>query len=163
MPFVRRLTSHSQIFGRGGQALLTWITWRVFADYTTTSIQVKPVTYDFFRNIFLQDQPNFWSTWHMIRDFVRSRGLRSKLMMVIMVLVTIFILCFPTLGSAMTGYVANNDAYVQGSDGMLIPFDGFEIVGYVIHDGWRIGMEGNTTLTFPGRECCFLRGPSHER
>ncbi|KAG7057498.1 nad dependent epimerase dehydratase [Colletotrichum scovillei] len=138
------------IFGRGGQALLTWITWRVFADYTTTSIQVKPVTYDFFRNIFLQDQPNFWSTWHMIRDFARSRGLRSKLMMVIMVLVTIFILCFPTLGSAMTGYVANNDAYVQGSDGMLIPFDGFEVVGYVIHDGWRIAMEGNTTLTFPG-------------
>lgn len=76
-------------------------------------------------------------------------------MMVIMVLVTIFILCFPTLGSAMTGYVANNDAYVQGSDGMLIPFDGFEVVGYVIHDGWRIAMEGNTTLTFPGRECFF--------
>ncbi|KAK1673443.1 hypothetical protein BDP55DRAFT_695443 [Colletotrichum godetiae] len=138
------------IFGRGGQALLTWITWRVFVDYTTTSIQTKPVTYDFFRTIFLQDQPNFWSTWHMVRDFARSRGLRSKVMMIIMVLVTIFILCFPTLGSAMTGYVANNDAYVQGSDGMLIPFGGFEVVGYVIHDGWRIGMEGNTTLTFPG-------------
>ncbi|KAK1655158.1 hypothetical protein BDP81DRAFT_337055 [Colletotrichum phormii] len=138
------------IFGRGGQALLTWITWRVFADYTTTSIQVKPVTYDFFRTIFLQDQPNFWSTWNMVRDFARSRGLRSKVMMIMMVLVTIFILCFPTLGSAMTGYVANNDAYVQGSDGMLIPFGGFEVVGYVIHDGWRIGMEGNTTLTFPG-------------
>ncbi|OHF02726.1 hypothetical protein CORC01_01827 [Colletotrichum orchidophilum] len=155
------------IFGRGGQALLTWISWQVFADYTTTSMQVKPVTYDFFCTIFLQDQPGFRSTWQMIRDFARSRGLRSRFMMVIMVLVTIFILCFPTLGSAMTGYVANNDAYVQNYQGALIPFNDFKVVGFVIHDGWRIGMEGDTMLTFPdsdfGQDDNGYSGSSYEQ
>ncbi|KAK2025729.1 hypothetical protein LX32DRAFT_675167 [Colletotrichum zoysiae] len=137
------------VFGRGGQALLASISWGVFADYTTISMQARPVTYQTFQTIFLQDQPGVYSTFYLARDFVRSRGLQSRAMMVIMVFVAVFVLLFPTLGSAMTGYSANNDAYIKGYDGTLIPFSDFKVAGYVIHDAQRINMTGEVVLTYP--------------
>ncbi|KAJ0160288.1 hypothetical protein CTA2_8224 [Colletotrichum tanaceti] len=137
------------VFGRGGQALLAWISWRAFADYTATSMQVKPATYDTFYAIFLQDQPGIYSTLRLARDFTRRRGLQSRVTMVVVILVAIFVLLFPTLGGAMSGYSANNDAYVKGYGGTLIPLDEFTIVGYVIHDAWRINMTGDFLLTYP--------------
>ncbi|KAK1962361.1 hypothetical protein LY78DRAFT_256407 [Colletotrichum sublineola] len=137
------------VFGRGGQTLLATISWRVFADYTTVSMQARPVTYQTFQTIFLQDQPGIYSTFYLARDFVRSRGLQSRVMMTIMVFVATFLLLFPTLGSAMTGYSANNDAYVKGYDGTLIPFDDFRVSGYIIHDAQRINMTNEVVLTYP--------------
>ncbi|KAK2010430.1 hypothetical protein LZ32DRAFT_630193 [Colletotrichum eremochloae] len=137
------------VFGRGGQALLATISWRVFADYTTVSMQARPVTYQTFQTIFLQDQPGIYSTFYLARDFVRSRGLQSRVMMTIMVFVATFLLLFPTLGSAMTGYSANNDAYIKGYDGTLIPFDDFRVSGYIIHDAQRINMTNEVVLTYP--------------
>ncbi|WQF79509.1 hypothetical protein CDEST_04523 [Colletotrichum destructivum] len=153
------------VFGRGGQALLAWISWRAFADYTATSMQVKPVTYDTFYAIFLQDQPGIYSTLHLIRDFTRSGGLQSRVTMVVMIFVSIFVLLFPTLGGAMSGYSANNDAYVKGYEGTLIPLDEFTIVGYIIHDAWRINMTGDLLLTYPlltnlATETFYYREPS---
>ncbi|OLN86906.1 hypothetical protein CCHL11_04617 [Colletotrichum chlorophyti] len=137
------------VFARGGQALIAWVSWRVVADYVTTSIQVSPITYDSFWAIFLQDQPSFFSTYHLIRDFARSRGLQSRSVMVISISVAIFTLLFPTLGSAMTGYVANNEAFVKGYDGELVPFSEFQLVQYVVHDGWRVNLTGDFLVTFP--------------
>ncbi|KAK1995091.1 hypothetical protein LX36DRAFT_672697 [Colletotrichum falcatum] len=138
------------VFGRGGQALLALISWRAFAEYTTVSMQTRPVTYRTFQAIFLQDQPGILSTFYLVRDFARSRGLQSRAMMAIMVFVAVFVLLFPTLGSAMTGYSANNDAYIQGYDGTLIRFIDFKIAGYVIHDAQRIfNMTGELVLTYP--------------
>ncbi|KAK1982860.1 hypothetical protein LZ30DRAFT_749030 [Colletotrichum cereale] len=137
------------VFGRGGQALLASISWRAFADYTAVSMQARPVTYQTFQAIFLQDQPGIYSTFYLARDFARSRGLQSRVMMAIMVFVAVFILLFPTLGSAMTGYSANNDAYIKGYDGTLIPFADFKVAGYVVHDAQRINMTGDFVLTYP--------------
>ncbi|KAF2125170.1 hypothetical protein P153DRAFT_390015 [Dothidotthia symphoricarpi CBS 119687] len=44
------------IFGRGGQALLAFISWRIFAMYITTSIEVTPVTFNIYQTIFLQNE-----------------------------------------------------------------------------------------------------------
>lgn len=140
--------------------MLAWISWRAFADYTATSMQVKPVTYDTFYAMFLQDQPGIYSTIHLVRDFTRSGGLQSRVTMVVMIFVAIFVLLFPTLGGAMSGYSANNDAYVKGYEGTLIPLDEFTTVGYIIHDAWRINMTGDLMLTYPllTSECRSLMG-----
>jgi len=143
------------VFGRGGQALLASISWRAFADYTSVSMQARPVTYQTFQTIFLQDQPGIWSTFYLARDFARSRGLQSRVMMTIMVFVAVFILLFPTLGSAMTGYSANNDAYIIGYDGSLKPFSDFKIAAFIIHEAHRINMTGDVVLTYPS-----LRDPT---
>jgi hypothetical protein len=58
--------------------------------------------------------------------------------MTFMVSTMIFISAFPTLGSAMTGYVANVQAFVNVTDGNLVPFNTFLKVCFIIHDGHRI-------------------------
>ncbi|KAF6825230.1 hypothetical protein CMUS01_09902 [Colletotrichum musicola] len=136
------------VFGRGGQALLAWISWSVFSDYVAASIQGSPVTYETFRTIFLQETPTLYSTWCLARDFVRSHGLRSRVVMVYVVCVAVFILAFPTLGSAMSGYQTNSGAFVRGYGGELIKYSDFDFVAYVIHDGWRVNLTGDFAVTY---------------
>ncbi|TDZ40013.1 hypothetical protein C8035_v004853 [Colletotrichum spinosum] len=136
------------LFGRCGQALLAWISWSVFSDYVTTSIEVSPVSYETFWAMFLQDSPTAWSTWYLVRDFSRSHGLRSRAVMVFMVAVAVFVLLFPTLGGAMSGYQANNAAYVNTDQGQMIKFSELKMLAYVIHDGWRVNLTGNHPVYF---------------
>lgn len=67
--------------------------------------------------------------------------------MTFMVATMIFILAFPTLLSAMSGYDSNVEATVQDSEGNLIPFNKYTRVLYVIYDGWRIGQNGSYWIT----------------
>ncbi|KAF4837632.1 hypothetical protein CGCSCA4_v011753 [Colletotrichum siamense] len=136
------------VFGRGGQALLAWISWSVFSDYVTTSMEVSPVTYETFWTVFLDGAPTFWSTWYLMRDFSRSHGLRSRFAMIFMVLVAIFILLFPTLGSAMSGYQANSGAFIRGPDGEMLKFSDFDMIAYIIHDGDRVNLTKDYPVTF---------------
>ncbi|EAQ83158.1 predicted protein [Chaetomium globosum CBS 148.51] len=60
-------------------------------------------------------------------------------------------MAFPTLASAMTGYVARTAAYVKdapGSDGNYILFNEFDVVAYVIHDAWRINKTGDLLVSY---------------
>lgn len=50
----------------------------------------------------------------------------------------VFILAFPTLASAMTGYDSNVSSFLPDYNGSYIPFNNFSRVLYVIHDGWRL-------------------------
>lgn len=50
-----------------------------------------------------------------------------------------FVIAFPTLVSAMTGYSSNIQPFVA-IDGKLAPFSDFLLVKYIIHDGSRIGL-----------------------
>ncbi|KAF5506281.1 hypothetical protein CGCS363_v005435 [Colletotrichum siamense] len=136
------------VFGRGGQALLAWISWSIFSDYVTTSMEVSPVTYETFWTVFLDGSPTFWSTWYLMRDFSRSHGLRSRFAMVFMVVVAIFILLFPTLGSAMSGYQANSGAFIRGADGEMLKFSDFDMIAYIIHDGERVNLTKDYPVTF---------------
>ncbi|KAH8730780.1 hypothetical protein GQ44DRAFT_605883 [Phaeosphaeriaceae sp. PMI808] len=125
--------------GRGGQALLAVISWRVFAKYVTTSIAVTPVTFSTFRTVFLHNEATIGSISQFIGDFSRRHGLRSKAAMVFMIVTMMFILAFPTFGGAMTGYKGNVESFVQDRSGNLLPFTSFKYVHYIIHDGDRIG------------------------
>lgn len=127
-----------QVIGRGGQGLLALISWQVFVDYVTTSMEVAPVTFNTYRVVFLQNISLILAIPRIIRDFVRRRGLHSKFAMCFMVFTMLFTLVFPSLGSAMTGYSGNVMPYVPDPDGNFIPFDNFSIVLYTVHDGDRI-------------------------
>ncbi|KAF1848597.1 uncharacterized protein K460DRAFT_334887 [Cucurbitaria berberidis CBS 394.84] len=136
-------------FGRGGQALLAFISWRVFANYVTTSMEVTPVTFGTYRTVFLQNESLLVATPRIVRDFTRRHGLHSKTAMVFIVMTMAFILVFPTFGSAMTGYSGNVKAYVAATDTQLIAFEDFRFALYTIHDGWRIGKGGNYVVISP--------------
>ncbi|KAI5925774.1 hypothetical protein F4810DRAFT_658176 [Camillea tinctor] len=133
------------IIGRGGQAVMAMIAWRVFADYVTTSMEVTPVTYATFFVIFLNESPSILSTIRLVRDFIFSRSLKSKVAMAFMILNMIFILGWPTFAGAMTGYTSINSAYIMDSSNNYVPFSEFTPLAYIIHDGWRV----NLTTDFP--------------
>lgn len=68
--------------------------------------------------------------------------------MIFMIATMIFILAFPTMAGAMTGYTSVVKAYVPDiTDANMIRFDGFDAVIYVIHDGRRIKIQDNQIVT----------------
>jgi hypothetical protein len=71
----------SQVIGRGGQALMAIVSWRVFADYIATSIVRAPITYLTFRVVFLETGPSLASVCRLARDLLARRGLDSKLLL----------------------------------------------------------------------------------
>lgn len=60
--------------------------------------------------------------------------------MAFIILTMTFVLIFPTLGSAMTGYSGNVEAYIPDSNGNNILFSSFRPLYYILHDGDRVGL-----------------------
>ncbi|KAI6083072.1 hypothetical protein F4821DRAFT_245572 [Hypoxylon rubiginosum] len=137
------------LVGRGGQAALAMLSWHVFSHYVTTSMDHSPVTYRTFWVVFLHQEPTFFSIWHLLRDFISFRRLSSIVAMVFMIMTMIFVLVFPTLASAMTGYTPVTKAFIQNDGERLIPFSDFKVLAYVIHDGYRINMTTDAYVTRP--------------
>jgi hypothetical protein len=86
----------------------------------------------------------------ILRDFIWYRALRSKTAMIWIIFSTAFVISFPTLASAMTGYAGNSKAYVQDADGNLIPWNFVPAVDFIINDGWRINLTGNYPILSAG-------------
>ncbi|ROW10428.1 hypothetical protein VMCG_01603 [Cytospora schulzeri] len=129
------------VVGRFGQAILAYYSWKAFAAYVRVSMEYAPITYSSFRTSFMQGETSFRSTVRMIRDFTSRRGLRSKTAMVFMVTTMVFVMVFPTLASAMTGYTAKNEAVIKLADSTQTPFaEFFERLDYTIHDAYRVNL-----------------------
>jgi len=137
-----------QLVGRGGQALIAYISWRIIAKYVTTSMEVTPVTFGTYRTVFLPNGGLFFAILSTIRDFVTRHGLHSKIAMIFMIYTMIFTFIYPTLASAMTGYSANVEAFINSTAGEYVPFGSFGFAYFVIHDGWRIDeLQGDHLVT----------------
>lgn len=133
--------------GRAGQTLLAYISWNTFSKCLYSGMMTDPVTYQTFWTVFMQDGPSLWSIILIFRDFTWLRGLRSKPIMFFMIITMIFVLAFPTLVSAMTGYSANNQAVVKMDDAKQVLFSEFEKARYVIHDGNRVNLRINYAIS----------------
>jgi hypothetical protein len=110
-------------------------------------METQPVTYQLFRTIFIENDASILSTYRTIRSFIWQRRLRSNVAMIFMATTMLFILAFPTLISAMSGYDSNVASRVLDRENNLIPFNKYARVLYVIHDGWRIEQSGSYWIT----------------
>jgi len=126
--------------GRLGQAILVYVSWKVFSDYVTTSMELSPVTYRTFWTIFIQRDVTVPSTANMLHDFISRRGLTSKVAMVFMISTMVYLLMFPTLASAMTGYTGNVKAFISDANQTFLPFSEFIPMAFIIHDGARVNL-----------------------
>lgn len=146
--------------GRGGQALVAYISWVVFARYVTSSMHAGPVTFNTFRTFFLQrDISTALGTTHLTYDFFFRQSLQSRAAMVFMVTTMAFTIAFPTFAGAMTGYSANVQAYIEDRSGNYVPFSNFRILYYTIHDGDRISRTKDFQLTSLSVEGMFDKQP----
>ena len=142
--------------GRGGQLLLAIVSWREFARYLKICMENEPVSYRLFRTIFIEKDASLISTGQTIKSFIRQRKLRSKTAMVFVVATMLYILAFPTLMSAMSGYDSNVVSRVQDGDDNLVPFDKYARVVYVIHDGWRVGEPADYWIREMATPCEYI-------
>ncbi|XEV00966.1 hypothetical protein FSHL1_006253 [Fusarium sambucinum] len=124
------------VVGRGGQAIMSLIAWRVFTEYLEVSLATTPATYTTIWLLRFYQDTSVLSSMRLFFQFFR-RGLASKLAMWIMVMTLSFILAFPTIAGSMTGYAAFNDPFVTSSDDRLFRFENVSPIAYVIHDGDR--------------------------
>ena len=126
----------------------------------------EPVTYQVFRTIFIEHDASLLSTYRTIQSFVWQRRLRSKVTMVFMAATMVFIVAFPTLMSAMSGYDSNVASRIQDRDGNLISFRDFERPIYVVHDGSRVNLTDDYLITaqYDGtHSACFRSHASRSR
>ena len=134
--------------GRAGQGILAFFSWKAFSAYYKKCLNTTSVTYDTFWTVFLDRQSTVFSLWRMIQSFTHQRTRKSKGATAFIILNILFVVAFPTIMSAMTGYRPNTAAFVTDTDSILIPFERFIVVAYVIHDGNRIGLGAGHIVPF---------------
>ncbi|KAI0543760.1 hypothetical protein F4679DRAFT_567475 [Xylaria curta] len=120
------------VVGRGGQAILSFITWKVFVDYAALSMTTRPITFATYRTLFAETGPSLSSTIRLIHDFIRYKGLASKLASAFIIYSMILALVLPILAGAATGYVPVNEAFIRDFDSNLVEFSRFQanLVGF---------------------------------
>lgn len=132
------------MIGRGGQALLAYISYRVYTKSLAKIMETCAVPRDTFKAISLQHNTLSGSVT-LISTMFRNQNRRARYSIILMVLCGFFVLAFPTWLSAMTGYTAELAAFVSTEGGNLSPFNAstFLPLIYTIHDADRLG-EGYT-------------------
>jgi hypothetical protein len=131
--------------GRGGQVLLAWVNYRVFNEWLVYHIECHPTSYKLYAAVAFKTTSmstlgvlgkEFFSfgkgTW---KRFFRWLGILS------MLLSTLYVLSFPTLMAAMTGYITKSEPYVEDLNNDLIEWSKVDSVWFVINDAQRIGYE----------------------
>lgn len=147
------------MIGRVGQSIMAYYSWKAFSAFVRVSMETEPVTFDTFFTTHLEVAASLKSTAKMIRDFSTRKGLRSRVAMVYIIATMIFILAWPTLASAMTGYTSAESAFLLDQDENLMSMSGVHPLAYVIHDGERIdGLDGEYLIPYDGRSCEFFPG-----
>lgn len=130
------------IVGRGGQMLLAWVNYRVFNEWLVYHMEMHLTSYKMYAavafetttlgtlGVLAKEFLNFGKgTW---RRFFRWLAVLS------MLLSTAYVLSFPTLMAAMTGYITTSEPYVEDYEHNLIEWSQIREVVYVVHDITRL-------------------------
>lgn len=92
------------IVGRVGQWILVYAAYRVFAKVLINTMETNAMSHTFFAALAFENV-SAYSTWQMMKDRQHRRmGFRGWLIILGMILASVFIISFPTIVSAMTGY-----------------------------------------------------------
>lgn len=117
-----------------------------------------PLSLATFRAIFVKD--GSWASFlGMLKDLTirpwsktGKRHVKEGLIMTFMALSVVFVMMFPTLAGAMTGYTATYAAYVKDHDGNYARFATFKPIVYNISDSHY----SNFTSYDPGGSILFI-------
>ena len=112
----------------------------VFTKGLSRTMETSSVSYDTFKAITLQNN-TITGIVLLIKDFLKTSNKRGQVAIAWTIFAGSFVLLIPTWMSAMTGYTADTQPFVSDKVGRWLPYEGFEPVIYIIHDGARLGRE----------------------
>lgn len=134
------------LVGRGGQMGLAWVNWVVFNEWLVFHLERWKTSYKMYSTITLQT-----TSWTMLgvaaKEFLcfgeRSWGRFFRwLAMASMVISTLYVLAFPTLMAAMTGYTTTYEPFVEDYNHDLNDWSKVsEIVRSIDYGGTGIGFD----------------------
>ena len=148
------------VVGRGGQALLAFITFKVSSQYLATAMRDAPVSYNTFESLAFVP-PSMIRTAKLARDLLTNRCWRARLIIVWIISSSVFVLSFSTLVTAMSGYSSDIDAFMPDHDNESVMWSNYMAVQFAINDAERIGLPGPLYIT-SGAACVQEGFPDDE-
>jgi hypothetical protein len=133
------------IVGRGGQMGLAWVNWRVFNEWLVYHLERYATSYKMYSAVALQTT-SWTSLGVFAKEFLcfgeRSWGRFFRwLAMFCMFVSTLYVLAFPTLMAAMTGYITTYEPYMEDYDHNLIEWGKVDEIVRSITGGDGIGFD----------------------
>jgi hypothetical protein len=131
------------IIGRGGQMCLAWVNWRVFNEWLVYHLEMYATSYKMYTAVALQTT-SLTTLGVMAKEFLcfGERGWMRffRWLAVFSILIsTLYVLAFPTLMGAMTGYITTYEPYMEDFDNNLIEWEQVQPVMAMVEDAQRIG------------------------
>ena len=115
------------IVGQGGRLLLASISYIVFMDGLTRLLETSAVSYQLYATIVF-DNCSLQSTWTSLNAIFTGHGWRGRAFLAWFFAASIYVLAFPALISAATGYVTPSTLGIRLSDQTIFPSTSKEIV-----------------------------------
>ena len=101
------------VVGRGGQAILFYTAYRVFAKVLCCTMEKHAMSHRLYSSVAFEGV-TFPTTWRLILDRQHwAAGWRARLTILGMILGSVYIISFPTLVSAMTGYATEYEPFIR--------------------------------------------------
>lgn len=135
--------------GQGGRLLLAWISYIVFMDGLTRLLETSSVSYQLYATMVFHTT-SLWSTWSTLKAVFTGHGWRGRAFLAWFFVASIYVLGFPALMSAATGYVSPSTAGLRMPDQTFLSSTSREIVNcFSIENGALFGMKNETLILGP--------------
>ncbi|KAJ5058261.1 hypothetical protein PSV09DRAFT_2408878 [Bipolaris maydis] len=139
------------IVGRGGQLLLGWVNYRVFNEWLVYHMEMHFTSYKFYAAVAFETT-TMGTLGVLAKEFL-AFGKRTRrqffrwLAILSMLLSNLYVLSFPTLMAAMTGYITTYELFVEDREHNLIEWSKITRVTDIIHDAYRLGYDRTLIIT----------------
>ncbi|KAJ4305806.1 hypothetical protein N0V90_001338 [Kalmusia sp. IMI 367209] len=138
------------LVGRGGQMLLAWVNYRVFNEWLLYHMEMHRTSYKMYTAVAFQTT-TLGTLGVLGKEFLAfGEGTWKRffrwLAVLCMLLSTLYVLAFPTLMAAMTGYITTYEPYIEDANHNLAAWSEIEPVRYVVKDSNRLGEEYTAPL-----------------
>lgn len=108
------------VIGQGGRLLLAWISYVVFMDGLARLMETSAISHQLYASIVFQTS-SLTSIWYSLKAVSTGQYWRGRAFLAWFGLATIYVLGYPTLMSAATGYVNTSTVRYRVGDNTLIP------------------------------------------
>lgn len=124
--------------GRGGQAILAYVTYAVSSRYLQLVLQRTSVSYSTFEALAFMP-PTAVRTLSLARELLTHRGWLDRMIVAWIVSSSLFVLCFSSFATAIAGYSSTRAAVIETYQGQTVPWQDLKLVQFIIQDAQRLG------------------------
>ena len=135
--------------GQGGRFLLGWISYKVFMDGLLRVMENHAISYALYASMAFEPI-SVMSIWNTSTALSKTKSWRTKAFLIWFCVSTIYVLAFPTLISAGSGYVSPSNPGFIMEDGSVVTSSSDTLTACVnLTEGALIGRENGTIVLGP--------------